>query len=766
MRYKVTDPETAATHHRTDGSTGSQASARLVVVIALLATAVVALAAAVAVLTTVNIKAEERMLQSQRRLAATSCLTEDCVRSAARILESIDRDSDPCEDFYQFACGGWISQHPVPESQSTWDQFRALREQLLIQLRALLEEDGSEEDVKPVQQARMLYRVCLDTDKLEELGLDPMLTVLQKLGLSTSSVPPSGQPFDWLETVGQAQRMLGLNIMVGFWVSQDVRNTSRNLMVVDQISPGISERYLLDPARFQTELTEYHSYIRDMVQVFQDHLPNSTAHNATLFADDVLHFSTQLAAIMTPAEVRRDTKNLFHEMSVFTLQNLTDLREEEDSLNTKLNWTRYLDYILDNTNVTLDYDTDHLVVMDIAYLQKLSALVSITDQETLERFVWWSVFSTLAPLTLQEFRDLAFRFSQRVFGLQQKTARWKGCTGNVNSNFGMAVSYLYVQKHFNNESREKALEMVNDIRTAFTEIVTELDWMDTETKERTLEKAHAMRPFIGFPGWLLTPGELEKYYEGAEVVDGLLFETYLRLSEESVKTALQDLRKAPDYNRWVTPATTVNAFYSPILNSVTFPAGILQPPFYGLGLESLNYGAIGAIMGHELTHGFDDQGRRYDKDGNLKQWWTEDTLREYEHRVQCIVEQYSQYNVTQLGENFTVNGINTQGENIADNGGLREALRAYHKFRSRIPGEQLLPGLSQYSPEQLFFLGFAHMWCGNSTRGALKSRVVDGVHSPSRFRVIGTLSNSKEFADAWGCPAGSPMNPDKKCVLW
>ncbi|XP_069687936.1 neprilysin-11-like isoform X2 [Periplaneta americana] len=720
-------------------------------------------------------KAEERMLQSQRRLAASNCLTESCIKSAARILESVDREVDPCEDFYQFACGGWISQHPVPESQSSWDQFRALREQLLIQLRALLEEEGSEEDVKPVQQARTLYRACLDTDKLEALGLEPMLTVLQKLGLSSTNVPPSNQPFDWLETIGQSQRMLGLNVLVGFWVSQDVRNTSRNLMVVDQISPGISERYLLDPARFQTELTEYHRYIRDMVLVFQRHLYNSSIQNATMplseeaaaaFADDVLHFSTQLAAIMTPAEARRDTKNLFHEMTVYALQNLTDLNEDYNTLNTKLNWTRYLEFILDNTNVTLDFDSDLVVVMDVNYLQKLAALVSVTKQETLERFVWWTVFSTLAPLTLQEFRDLAFRFSQKVFGLQQKTARWKGCTGNVNSNFGMAVSYLYVQKHFNNESREKALEMVNDIREAFTEIVMELDWMDSETKQRTLEKAHAMRPFIGFPGWLLTPGELEKYYEGAEVVDGLLFETYLRLSEESVKTALEDLRKPPDYNRWVTPATTVNAFYSPILNSVTFPAGILQPPFYGLGLESLNYGAIGAIMGHELTHGFDDQGRRYDKDGNLKQWWTEETLKEYENRVQCIVDQYNQYNVSQLGDNFTVNGINTQGENIADNGGLREAMRAYQKFQNRLSAEQLLPGLSQYSPEQLFFLGFAHMWCGNSTRGALKSRVVDGVHSPNRFRVIGTLSNSKEFSKAWGCPAGSPMNPDKKCVLW
>ncbi|CAG2054488.1 unnamed protein product [Timema podura] len=553
-------------------------------------------------------------------------------------------------------------------------------------------------------------------------------------------------------------------MLFGFWVSQDIRNTSRNLMVVDQISPGISERYLLDTERFHTELTEYRRYIEDMVRVFEAHLvqkqhptddhkeDDEEEHDinklslaflhgrveragesvAEQFTDDILEFSTKLAAIMTSAEDRRDPKNLFHEMTVAQLQELTDVPDA--GANVKMNWTWYLDNVLKDTNVTLDLEKDIVVVMEINYLQKLANLITKTDPVVLERYVWWSVFSTLAPLTLQEFRDLAFRFSKQVFGLTQKTPRWKGCTGNVNSNFGMAVSYLYVQKHFNNQSRVKALEMVNDIRSAFTEIVTELQWMDEETKQRTLDKAHAMRPFIGFPGWLLTPGELEKYYQGAsdniaEIVEGQLFESYLQLSQASVKKTLEDIRRSPDYNRWVTPATTVNAFYSPILNSVS---------------------------------------RRYDKEGNLKQWWTEKTLVEYEQRVQCIVQQYSHYHVTQLGDNFTVNGINTQGENIADNGGLREALRAYRKFQARQneTEDKILPGLAEYSPDQLFFLGFTHMWCGNSTKGALKSRVVDGVHSPNRYRVIGTLSNSEEFSEAWHCPKGSPMNPEKKCILW
>lgn len=264
------------------------------------------------------------------------------------------------------------------------------------------------------------------------------------------------------------------------------------------------------------------------------------------------------------------------------------------------------------------------------------------------------MYSTVAPLTLQKFRDLGFQFSQKVFGLKEKTPRWKGCTGNANANFGMALSYIYAQKHFNEKAREKALEMLLDIRAAFNEMVAELDWMDIDTRARAHRKLHAMRPFVGFPDWITNPKELNKFYEGVEVIDGKLFATFLKLTDVSVKKSLNNLREKPDKNRWISTGTTVNAFYSAILNSVTFPAGILHPPFYGNGLESINYGAMGAIMGHELTHGFDDQGRRYDENGNLRQWWSDETLRHYHEKVQCIIEQYSNYHLPELGDNFTV----------------------------------------------------------------------------------------------------------------
>ncbi|XP_050561526.1 neprilysin-4 [Spodoptera frugiperda] len=686
------------------------------------------------------------------------CLSEQCVGTASRILQALNKDVDPCTDFYEFACGGWIKQNPVPDWATSWDQLAKLREQLVTDLRDLLEAKDDDGLPQSVLKAKSLYRTCVNTERLEDDGIKPIQKILQKLGLPPRPPTEVSANFTWEAVAGRGRRNLGLNVLLSVQVAEDVRNTSRNRVVIEQVSPGFSDRYLLQPEQFSHELAQYHKYIRSMISIAD----NET--DAEQFADDIVDFSKKLAKIMTPVEVRRSGTHLFHEVSV---QQLIQGSSGGPAQWKQHDWDQYLKLVFSNTSVVLHPHTDRVIVMDLPYLQKLSVLLVDTKPVIIERFLWWSVFSTVAPMTLREFRDLGFEFSRAVFGLQQRTPRWKSCTANVNANFGVALSYLYVKKHFDYTSRQKAIEMVEDVREAFAAAVVSLDWMDSTTRLKTLDKLKAIRNFVGFPAWLLTHEQLDKHYKHAEVVEGNLFETYLKLTFAAVKKSLESLREKPDRNRWVATATTVNAFYSATLNSVTFPAGILQPPFYGNGIEAINYGSIGAIMGHEVTHGFDDQGRRYDEEGNLKQWWSAATLEHYHSKVQCIIDQYSKYHMPQL-PNYTVHGFNTQGENIADNGGLRAALRAYSLLGARAPLERRvsLPGLPDYKPHQLFFLGFAQIWCGNSTVGALKSKMVEGVHSPNKIRVIGTLSNSKEFAEAWSCPLGSPMNPEHKCVLW
>ncbi|CAL7939938.1 unnamed protein product [Xylocopa violacea] len=685
------------------------------------------------------------------------CQSEECVKTAARIIEAMNRSIDPCQDFYKFACGGWISKNPIPQSQTSWDQLSLLKEQLLKNLRALLEESDEGDDLRPVKMARTLYNICMDTTSAEALGLEPIYETMSRLGLPKD--PPfhdDVSPLDIPKIAGLAQRILGLNLFLNFYISEDVRDTTKNRIMMEQVSPGYSERYLRDSLRFQSELTEYKKYIKAMVE--QTGARNGSAE----FANDILDFSTKVANIMSTPEQRRSANHLIHDVTINELQQLTDLHIQQ------WNWTRYLEAVFNDTNVTINTAVDRAIVMDLQYLQKLPELLINTSSATIVRFVWWSVYATIAPLTLQQFRDLSFQFSQKVLGLKAKTPRWKACTDNVNANFGMALSYIYARKYFDEHTREKALEMLLDIKAAFDEMVAELDWMDGETRARAHAKLYAIRSFVGIPEWITNATKLDQFYEGMTVVPGQLFNTLLILTNVGIKKSLNGLRKKPDKNRWISVSTTVNAFYSAILNSVTFPAGILHPPLYGNGLESINYGAIGAIMGHELTHGFDDQGRMYDENGNLRQWWSNETLQRYHEKVQCIIKQYSSYHLPQLGNNFTVNGINTQGENIADNGGIREAYRAYQRLKARNANtnQQALPGLAKYSQEQLFFLGFAQVWCGNYTNGALKSKLIEGVHAPNHFRVIGTLSNNVDFTKAWNCSAGSPMNPSHKCVLW
>ncbi|KAG7199393.1 hypothetical protein KM043_014024 [Ampulex compressa] len=760
MRYKVNDPEdnersavddvkrrseVSWQYSHGDEKKSSGKQTRLVIVVGLLAMTVIALIATLTL----------QMAGFRKEEYKEMCQSEECIKTAARVIGAMDRSVEPCEDFYKFACGGWISKHPIPQSQASWDQLSLLREDLLKNLRVLLEEPDKEADLRPVKLARALYRTCMDTASVEALGLKPIFDVLTMLGLPTEP-PVQGRmaAIDVATIAGIAQRALGLNILVNFYISEDIRDTTKNRMMMEQVSPGFSERYLLDPVRFRSELLEYKKYTKAMVEL-------AGAGDKSLgFANEILAFSTEIAKIMATPEERRSANHLFHDVTVDELQQLTDLHVQQ------WNWTAYMDAVFYNTNVTIDPETDRVIVMDLHYLQKLPQLLAITPPATIARFIWWSIYSTVAPLTLQKFRDLGFQFTQKVFGLKEKTPRWKGCTANVNANFGMALSYVYAQKHFNERAREKALEMLLDIKDAFDEMVSELDWMDVGTRARAHRKLYAMRPFVGFPEWITNPEELNKFYAEIDVIDGRLFDTFLTLTDVGAKKSLNSLREMPDKNRWITSGTTVNAFYSAILNSVTFPAGILHPPFYGNGLEAINYGAMGAIMGHELTHGFDDQGRRYDENGNLKLWWSEETLMHYHEKVQCIINQYSNYHLPELGNNFAVNGINTQGENIADNGGIREAYRAYAKLKRRSAKPEALPGLAGYSQEQLFFLGFAQVWCGNYTNGALKSKLIEGVHAPNHFRVIGTLSNNAEFAKAWDCPLGSPMNPEHKCILW
>jgi predicted metalloendopeptidase len=333
-----------------------------------------------------------------------------------------------------------------------------------------------------------------------------------------------------------------------------------------------------------------------------------------------------------------------------------------------------------------------------------------------------------------------------------------------------AVGYSYVSRFFDNEAKKSALQMVENIRAQFSSSVSDVDWMDLATRKVARDKAEAMKELIGYPDWFANQSALEVYYSGVSVGRSNL-RNVVTLKTFMMHRILSKLRVPTDRTEWLIGPDVVNAFYNPQINSITFTAGILQPPYFSKRRpEALNYGGIGVVIGHEITHGFDDMGRQSDKYGNLAQWWSRDTIDTYLEKAQCFIQQYGMYRVPELDEllhaEVMMNGVTTQGENMADNGGMRQAFLAYKKYVADNGPDQRLSGLQQFSPEQLFFLGFANVWCESTTRESLLQEILSDPHSPHRFRVKGTLANSEHFAHAWNCPVGSPMNPRNKCLIW
>jgi membrane metallo-endopeptidase-like protein 1 len=365
----------------------------------------------------------------------------------------------------------------------------------------------------------------------------------------------------------------------------------------------------------------------------------------------------------------------------------------------------------------------------------------------------------------QRFIELWSELKQALTGADQDSSRWRTCVNFVHENFGMAVGRMFVTKHFDERAKANALSMIGDIRAAFIELLDEVTWLDNNTRTVARQKAAAMTENIGYPDYILNNTALDKDYEDVRIDPKKYFENVLSILNITTQISLRQLRQPVDKMRWSTPPAVVNAYYSNTKNRIMFPAGILQPPFYHENYPKfLNYGGIGMVIGHEITHGFDDMGRQLDKDGNLKQWWTDDVISTFKSRAQCIIDQYSNYSVTDV--NLNLNGHRTQGENIADNGGLKQAFRAYRRLIERQGQEEpVLPGLNMTS-NQLFFLNFAQIWCGTARPESYIQYIRTNLHSPGQFRVIGTLSNSVDFAEAFHCPVNSRMNPANKCQVW
>ncbi|XP_018361879.1 PREDICTED: endothelin-converting enzyme 1-like [Trachymyrmex cornetzi] len=728
------------------------------------------------------------------------CDSEDCMRIAASLKESMNESVDPCDDFYQYACGRWPQEHPSDYSLNSWflerssRMYRKIRDQLIVNMSA-------SEVPWAVMQAKTLFTSCMDEHTVDELDLSPLFDLLKLLNLPM--VPfVTNITTNYVEQLANVKKTLDFDVFFGFRVIPDPKNTSKNVLYFNypfRYYPFLADKELekrlqtirsrlrkLDELDDEAVLSENEeaefTYMADIIK----HIINNGTDNKCTSDDESMIEDDELEEFLKGTynisnllyDMMRANRN--HSVSVESLsdsdymlvddlQKLTDdhVIDSNLSLTPTPIWRPFIESIFEGID-KLDLDNkDKVLIGNLEYLKDVAVLLACLEEEVLESYIWWTVVDIVAPYAFEKLRDIWNKYVSKVTDMEViDISQSLFCGGIVNKLMGMAVSWLIVDPTFHENKVNKVQEILEDIREAFGSFVAKTDWMDQLTKMATIEKSKKMEYAIGFPTWLFNEEKLNEYYKGIDLSETRYLINLVQFVQVRLNKTWASLHDENIFNKssyWATDPTDVNAFHNYQLNHITIPAGILQFPFYELGLEALNYGAIGAIIGHEFTHGFDPNGRFYNGDGNLWQWWTNESILEYLDRTQCFIDHYNTYYEVEVDK--YIDGELTLEENVADNGGLHQAVVAYKRWKSRHGYESLLPGLTQFTHEQLLFLSFAHLWCESYTTTSLKWMMMNS-HCPGHVRLQAVLKNSKEFSTTWNCPEGSPMNPSRKCRLW
>uniref|UniRef100_A0A8C7IR48 Endothelin converting enzyme like 1 n=1 Tax=Oncorhynchus kisutch TaxID=8019 RepID=A0A8C7IR48_ONCKI len=684
------------------------------------------------------------------------------VRAARFVQANIDPTIQPCQDFYSFACGGWLRRHGIPEDKLSYGIITAIGEHNEEKLRRLL--------LEPVKE---FYRSCVNIQEIDKLGSGPMTEVIDSCGgWDLVGVPSGGAGWesstaparpDFDELLYRTQGVYSTAVFFSLTVNVDDKNSSRNAIRIDQEGLTLPERtlYLGQDEDSVKILAAYKALMERLLSMLG-------AHNATQKSKEILQLETRLASITVSEydEQRKDISIMYNRITLRKLQHIAP----------SLHWKRLLDRIF-HDNFSED---EEIVVLATDYMEKVSEIINTTSKRVLHNYMLWRIVAALSEHLSTAFRSTIHEFSREIDGTERQLELGMLCLTQANKHFGMALGALFVKQHFSSHSRAKVQELVEDIKHSLDLRLQELDWMDEVTKEAARAKLQHMMVMTGYPDFLLKPELIDQEY-GFDVDENTYFKNILNSIKFNIKMSVKKIHKQVDKTRArQTQPSATRAHFLPSLPSspsiyptvylllsslsllVVFPAGILQPTLYDPEFpQSLNYGGIGAIIGHELTHGYDDWGGQYDRYGNLKQWWTEDSYKKFQKKAECIVKLYDNFTVY----NQRVNGRLTLGENIADMGGLKLSYFAYQKWIREHGPERPLPGL-KYTHEQLLFIAFAQNWCMKRRSQSIYLQLLTDKHAPEHYRVIGSVSQFDEFARVFHCPKGSPMHPVDKCSVW
>ncbi|HYG65496.1 MAG TPA: M13 family metallopeptidase [Thermoanaerobaculia bacterium] len=641
---------------------------------------------------------------------------------------AIDRGADPCVDFYQYTCGGWMKNNPTPEDRASWSRFDQLQRNNLLVLRGILEKaaaGGAGRDANE-QKIGDYYASCMDQKAIDARGIAPLKPELDRIAAIQ-------------DKTALARQLAHLHLadvaaLFGFGAEADFKNSTRVIAGVDQGGMGLPSRdyYLAEDAKSAELRQKYVDYARTLFQLLGDK-PEQAAANA----QTVMRIETALAkGALSPVE-RRDPSKVYHLMKVEELQQLAP----------SFDWQTYFKAIEAPRFTELN-------VIEPEFFRQLDAqlrAVPLADWRTYLRY--WLV-NDLAPILPAAFEKAHFDFYDRTLqGVQEMPPRWRSCVEYVDNDLGEALGREYVEVAFGEQARQRMDELITGLTTAMGEDIRGLDWMGAETKKQAQVKLSKFGTKIGHPkSW--------RDYGKLTVTRGDALGNWLRGNEFESRRQVAKIGTANDRDEWLMTPPTVNAYYHPLQNNINFPAGILQPPFFDAKADdAVNYGAIGGVIGHEITHGFDDQGSQFDADGNLRNWWTDTDRKEFEERTSCLVNQYSGYTAV---DDVKVNGQLTLGENTADLGGTRIAYMALQKSLAGKEPQKI----DGFTPDQRFFIAWGQAWCENNRPEFARQMALTNPHAPGRYRANGIVSNTPEFHEAFGCKAGQPMVRENVCRVW
>jgi putative endopeptidase len=630
----------------------------------------------------------------------------------------MDTTVSPGENFFLYANGTWMKNTKIPPSETGWGSFYTLDNDNLKNLHLILADVSAKDNAAGSKEQKVgdMYKSGMDTAAIEKLGYEPVKPLLAKINAVTN--------YKALVSLAADGYKDGDGFLFGFYVAPDDKISTKNVAHFDQTSINLPNRdyYFKTDSASKKIRVEYVKYIAKLFT-----LTGIDTATATKKANDILKLETAIAqSHLTPVELRDPVKN-YNKFAV------TDLQKQLPDID------------LTDAFKRMDLKTDTVLVGQPNYLKALDGLLKSQPIAVWKDKATFDVLNGASRSLSKSFRDAHFEFyGKTLSGQKQQKERWKLVAYSIDGGLGELLGQLYVEKYFTPDAKQRMLTLVNNLQNVYKERIKNVDWMSPDTKKRAIEKLAAFTKKIGYPDkW--------KKYDDVEISKDTYYANLVSIAKHDYKESIKKVNKAVDKTEWGMTPPTVNAYYNPTFNEIVFPAGILQFPFFDKDADdAINYGAIGAVIGHEMTHGFDDQGRQYDKEGNLKDWWVADDANKFKTRVQVMIDQYNKFTVL---KDLHVNGSLTQGENLADNGGLAIA---YQAFKNTPEGKSDTK-IDGFTPDQRFFLSFAQVWRIKNSDETMRMRISVDPHSPEMYRVNGPVSNTPAFYKAFNIKPGDKM---------